>query len=92
MKKDSAEILNQYEDFLRERELAENTIDAYTMSVRDFFSAHTEVTKQAGLAWKRELLEQGKKPQTVNVRLNAYNSLCEMLGMEGSKCKTIKIH
>lgn len=35
MKKDSAEILNQYEDFLRERELAENTIDAYTMSVRD---------------------------------------------------------
>ena len=46
MKKDSAEILNQYEDFLRERELAENTIDAYTMSVRDFFSAHTEVTKQ----------------------------------------------
>lgn len=92
MKKDSAEILNQYEDFLRERELAENTIDAYTMSVRDFFSAHTEVTKQAGLAWKRELLEQGKKPQTVNVRLNAYNSLCEMLGMEGSKCKTVKIH
>ena len=92
MKKNSAEILDQYEDFLRERELAENTIDAYTLSVRDFFSAHTEVTKQAGLEWKRELLEQGKKPQTVNVRLNAYNSLCEMLGLEGSKCKTIKIH
>lgn len=47
MKKDSAEILNQYEDFLRERELAENTIDAYTMSVRDFFSAQQNALDNA---------------------------------------------
>ena len=63
MKKDSAEILNQYEDFLRERELAENTIDAYTMSVRDFFSAHTEVTKQAGLRGSVNCLSKGKSPR-----------------------------
>lgn len=86
------DILTRFDEFLRERELAENTITAYTTSVREFFLTHREVTKQAGLLWKHELQEQGKRPKTVNVRINAYNSLCEMLGQEDCKCKTLKVH
>lgn len=86
------DILTRFDEFLRERELAENTITAYTASVREFFLTHGEVTKQAGLLWKHELQEQGKRPKTVNVRINAYNSLCEMLGREDCKCKTLKVH
>lgn len=90
--RDPGETLIRFEEYLREKELSDNTINAYTTSIREFFAGHSEISKREGLLWKQELLNQGKKPKTVNVRINAYNSMCEMLHCDESKCKTIKVH
>lgn len=89
---ETSKILNQFCDYLVDRELSENTIKAYTTSTREFLQIYGQVTKSNGIQWKKKLLEQGKAPKTVNVRLNAYNSLCEMLGRPDAKCKAIKVH
>lgn len=92
VQRDQSKTLTEFEEYLRGKELSDNTINAYMTSIREFFENHSEISKREGLVWKQELLNQGKKPQTVNVRINAYNSMCEMLHREESKCKTIKIH
>lgn len=86
------EIQKQYITYLKAKELSESTIDAYTTSVKQYFLMHETITKENGISWKHELLAQGKKAKTVNVRLNAYNSLCEMLHQDECKCKAVKIH
>ena len=84
--------ITEFREYLLEKELAENTIKSYITSMEQYFSAHTTITKKDGLDWKRELQEKGLSAKTVNIRLNAYNSFCDMLGHIESKCKTLRVH
>lgn len=87
-----SESLKRFATYLEGRELAQNTVDAYISSMRRFFESYPEVTKQNGLKWKQDLLEDGLKPKSVNIRLNAFNSFCTMLGIEHEKVKTVRVH
>ena len=87
-----SEALTRFATYLEGRELAQNTVDAYIASMRRFFERYPEVTKQNGLKWKQDLLEDGLKPKSVNIRLNAFNSFCTMLGIEHEKVKTVRVH
>lgn len=82
----------KFRAYLLDRELSENTIKSYITSMEQYFSAHTTVTKKDGLDWKRELHERGLSAKTVNIRLNAYNSFCNMQGRADCKCKTLRVH
>lgn len=84
--------VEKFGKWLRDRELAENTVKAYVGSMMKFFSAYTEVTKENGVRWKNKLLNDGLKPKSVNIRLNAFNSYCAMLGLDREKVKTVRIH
>ena len=84
--------LNNFENFLREKELSENTIASYMTSMKQFFSIFGEISKKNGLEWKRGLVERGLKPKTVNIRINAFNSYCEMAGTAECKVKRMKVH
>lgn len=86
------ESLRQFIVYLEGRELAQNTVDAYVSSMRQFFNNYQEVTKANGLRWKQDLLENGLKPKSVNIRLNAFNSFCTMNGIEHEKVKTVRVH
>ena len=61
--------------------------------MQQFFSLYNEVNKKNGLAWKKYMAEKRQlKPKTVNIRLNGFNSYCEMIGKETEKVKTMKVH
>ncbi len=84
--------LEAFRRWLEERERAANTVQAYLASMRGFFRLYGEVSPQNGLAWKRELQEAGMSPSTVNVRINAYNAYCAMMGDSGSRVRPLRIH
>lgn len=84
--------LEAFRWWLRSRELAENTVKAYSTSIEKFFARYTEITRENAIAWKQDLLEDGLKPKSVNIRLNAFNSYCTMLGLDSAKVKTVRIH
>ena len=85
-----AEII-EFKGWLRERELAENTINSYCTAIKQFGERYTEPSKENGLRWKNELLLSGDKPSTVNLRLCALNAYCRMLN-NGVSIKRIKVH
>ncbi len=84
--------LKKYEVFLRERELSENTIRAYTISAKCFFSEFDELSKPNLLAWKSMLYDNGMKPKSINVRLNAMGAYCDMIGHPEYRVKTMRVH
>lgn len=86
------EKLNEFAAYLEEKELSKNTIAAYTTSMKQFFKSHANISKMDGLAWKRELQERGLSPKTINIRLNAYNTYCSMLGNSIDTVKTMRVH
>lgn len=86
------EKLSDFTAYMETKELSQNTIAAYTISMRQFFESHTDISKKNALAWKQELQERGLSPKTINIRLNAYNIYCAMLGNEADTVKTMRIH
>lgn len=86
------ESLEKFERYLENRELSQNTVSAYMGSMRCFFSHYQRPTKTNGTRWKGDLLGSGLSPKTVNIRLNAFNAYCAMLGNDCEKVKTVRVH
>lgn len=84
--------IDNFTAYLESRELAQNTVQSYTSSIEHFFKRYDEVTKENGLRWKKELMEEGLKPKSVNVRLNAFNAYCTMIQADHAKVKTLRVH
>lgn len=68
--------LSDFECYMVEEELSENTREVYLRSVRMFFSEYDELNKLNLISWKNELLENSK-PRTVNLRLTAIERYCK---------------
>ena len=64
--------LEYFRDFLQKRGSAENTIDSYLTSVRQYHSLYQDVTVEYLQAYKVWLMEQ-YKPNTVNTRIYGIN-------------------
>ena len=92
IKQSDISCIEKFQRWLCDRELAENTVNAYLGSMNKFFARYTEATKENAVNWKTELLNNGLKPKSVNIRLNAFNSYCTMLGIESERVKTVRIH
>lgn len=75
-----------------ERELSENTVSSYITAMEQFFEEFAEINKANALEWKRGLLESGRNPKTVNLRLSAYNAWCKMHDAPKAMIKKIKVH
>ena len=70
-----AEIDN-FEMFLRQENMSENTVSAYCFAVTDFFNRKKELTKKNLLMYKTYLMETFK-PKTVNLRIQGINKYLE---------------
>lgn len=57
-----------FKDYLRQSNMAENTISAYVYAVSDFMNRHKQITKKELLLYKTYLIETFK-PKTVNLRI-----------------------
>lgn len=86
------ESIVAYRAKLMDRELSQNTINSYITAVKQYKEAHTRVSKEDMLSWKRELMDTGKKPGTVNLRLAAMNTWCRMFDIREAEVRTLKIH
>lgn len=67
-------MVEKFEIYLKQGNMAENTISAYRYAVNDFYSRHKDLNKKNLLVYKTYLIETFK-PKTVNLRIQALNKL-----------------
>lgn len=80
----------KFETYLRQCNMAENTISAYAFTIRDFFSKYKEMTKRNLLIYKTSLIET-VKPKTVNLRVQALNKYLDFIGKGKLRLKSVKV-
>lgn len=83
-------MLEKFERYLKRKNLAENTIEAYMFAARQFSEKFSEPSKQNLNLYKQWLIEN-YKPKTVNLRLRAINCYLECMGKNSYRLKFIKI-
>ena len=88
----TASVLNRFRQDLLRRERSTPTIEKYLHDVRTFavWLDGREVTPEAVLAWKRELVDQFK-PGTVNGKLAAVNALFAFAGWPDCQARSLKV-
>ena len=64
--------IENFGTYLRQGNMAENTIAAYLYAVKEYYSRHKELNKRNLLVYKTYLIEKFK-PKTVNLRIQAMN-------------------
>ena len=80
----------EFEEYLRQVNMAENTIAAYLYALREFNSRHKELNKKNLLVYKTYLIETFK-PKTVNLRIQAMNKYLDFRGKLRLRLKSIKV-
>lgn len=79
-----------FKDYLRQSNMAENTISAYVYAVSDFLNRHKHITKKELLLYKTYLIETFK-PKTVNLRIQALNKYLVFIGKSRLHLKSVKV-
>ncbi|MGI6595059.1 MAG: tyrosine-type recombinase/integrase [Christensenellales bacterium] len=83
-------MLNDFEKYLRQENLSENTIASYTLTIRMYQHLSEKFTKQNLLSFKGYLMET-YKPKTVNLRIQAINRYLQFIKKEELKLSPVKI-
>ena len=78
-----------FEVFLKQENLAQNTITAYLYAVKDYFAHYKELNKRNLIAYK-SFLADNFKPKTVNLRILGLNKYLGYTGKSRLRMKTIK--
>lgn len=79
-----------FDTFLRRENLSENTIAAYSYTVKDFYSREKELNKRRLLSYKTYLMENFK-PKTVNLRIQALNKYLDFANQSKLRLKSVKV-
>lgn len=82
--------IENFETYLRQRNMAENTVAAYLYAVREYYSQHKELNKRNLLVYKTYLIEKFK-PKTVNLRIQAMNKYLDCMGKSHLRLKSVKV-
>ena len=82
--------IENFETYLRQGNMAENTIAAYLYAVREYYSRHKELNKRNLLVYKTYLIEKFK-PKTVNLRIQAMNKYLDWMGKSRLRLKSVKV-
>ncbi|WP_300879406.1 tyrosine-type recombinase/integrase [uncultured Duncaniella sp.] len=82
--------LQPFETYLRQGNMAENTISAYLYALKEFDYRHKELNKKNLLVYKTYLIESFK-PKTVNLRIQAVNKYLDFIGKSKLRLKSVKV-
>lgn len=82
--------MKNFEIYLINLNLAKNTVSAYLIAIKNFFTYFDKITKTNLLAWKARLIENCKA-KTVNLKIQAMNNYLVYIKREDLKLKSIKI-
>lgn len=80
---------SEFEVFLKQENLAQNTITAYLYAVKDYYAHYKELNKRNLIAYKSHLTDNFK-PKTVNLRILGLNKYLRYIGKSRLHMKTIK--
>ena len=83
-------MVKNFELFLRQENMSDNTIAAYVYAVNDFYSRKKELNKRNLLMYKSYLMETFK-PKTVNLRIQALNKYLEYMNKSRLRLKSVKV-
>lgn len=79
-----------FELYLRQGNMAENTINAYLYTIKEYYSRHRELNKRNLLIYKTYLIETFK-PKTVNLRIQAMNKYLDCIKKPRLRLKSVKV-
>lgn len=82
--------MTKFEKYLRNKNLSENTVNAYVFGVAMFNKKFKTITKDNLLSFKGFLVEN-YKPKTVNLRIQGINNYLLFLGKGELKLTAVKI-
>ncbi len=82
--------IEKFETYLRQGNMAENTIASYLYAVKEYYSRHKELNKRNLLVYKTYLIEKFK-PKTVNLRIQAMNKYSDCMGKSRLRLKSVKV-
>lgn len=82
--------IENFETYLRQGNMAENTIAAYLYAVKEYYSRHKELNKRSLLVYKTYLIEKFK-PKTVNLRIQAMNKYLDYMNKSRLRLKSVKV-
>ncbi len=83
-------MIKDFERYLRERNLSENTIYTYMYAIRQYRNLYGELTRKNLRQYKIWLIEK-YKPKTVNLRLRAVNCYLEYDGRTDWKMPFVRV-
>lgn len=83
-------MAEDFELYLRQENMSDNTISAYTFAIKDYFARQKELSKRKLLSYKSYLMENFK-PKTVNLRIQALNKYLEFSKHPRLRLKSIKV-
>ena len=83
-------MLKSFIDYLKGKNLSNNTISSYIYTVKVFKEMHKEINKDNLLAFKGFLIEYFKV-KTVNLRIQAINKYLEFINKKDLKLSAIRI-
>lgn len=82
--------IENFGTYLRQGNMAENTIAAYLYAVKEYYSRHKELNKRNLLVYKTYLIEKFK-PKTVNLRIQAMNKYLDYMNKSRLRLKSVKV-
>ena len=82
--------IKSFEEYLRQSNMAENTISAYLYAIKEFYSRHKDLNKKNLLIYKTYLIEKFK-PKTFNLRIQAMNKYLDCMGKSRLRLKSVKV-
>ncbi|MEQ2826408.1 tyrosine-type recombinase/integrase [Brotaphodocola catenula] len=82
--------IEKFEEYLKDQNLAVNTITSYLYAIRQFYSLYDTLTRKNLREYKLFLMKT-YKPQTVNLRIRAINCYLESLQKEKWKLNSVKV-
>lgn len=83
-------MLQQFEEYLLQENMAKNTVQAYLFTIRDYFAQYKDLSKKNLLLYKTYLIEN-RKAKTVNLRLQAINRYLAFAGKSKWRLKSVKV-
>lgn len=82
--------MEEFKKFLINNNLANNTISAYIIAIKNYFKNYTELNKRKLLNWKIYLIEN-YKAKTVNLKIQAMSKYLDFIKKPKLKLKSVKI-
>ena len=79
-----------YEKYLRQYGLAENTIESYIWTIQNFLIQYRKINVD-NLVLYKSYLKEYFKPNTVNNRIQGMNKYLKYIGMDEYRLKTVKV-